>query len=204
MKVKAIYKNWASLPSYFVLESDSPRLEYQINNRSDYDLELEKEYIVYGMTIRDNFTWYFICEESTSRYPGWYPSPFFEVIDSSLSRFWIYTYKKLDNYITQRCVFSFPEWANNHPDFYDRLTDWEEEETAIFKKYKELMDLEFEDPAITEYAQQEEDGWLICWSCYEAWQLFNTLDALIKCPKCEKILNNPRYVKSEYSLARSF
>jgi len=161
-----------------------------------------KIYIVYGMTVYVNMVWYYIADEDYSFYPIWTPASLFDVVDDKISRYWVYSFKE-GEFNNKAPLWTFPDWAQD-PDFYDRLLDFETKEVAIFKRYKELMDLEFEDPRITEYAQKEEDGWLICWSCYEAWQSFNTLDALVKCPKCEKILNNPRYVKSEYSLAKPF
>jgi hypothetical protein len=88
-------------------------------------------------------------------------------------------------------IITFPEWANNHPDFYDKLSDGDKFEVALFEHYKELMDLEFPDPAVQE-APECLDGWLIC-PCLEAWQSDNTLDALVRCPKCRKLLCNPLY-----------
>ena len=55
------------------------------------------------------------------------------------------------------------------------------------------MDLEFPDSSIIEIAQIIDDEWLMCSFCIDAWQCKNEIDALVKCPKCNKVLNNPRY-----------
>ena len=55
------------------------------------------------------------------------------------------------------------------------------------------MDLEFPDSSISEVAQIGDDEWLICQQCFDAWQSTNYVDALVKCPTCQKIYNNPRY-----------
>ena len=58
---------------------------------------------------------------------------------------------------------------------------------------KELMDLEFPDPSISVSADVGGENWLICPDCLDAWECKNNIDALVKCPKCMKKLNNPRY-----------
>ena len=50
---------------------------------------------------------------------------------------------------------------------------------------------------ISEIAQIGDDEWLICPTCLDAWQYNDDKDALVRCPKCLKVLNNPRY-KNEY------
>lgn len=157
---------------------------------SEYEfLDIGKEYTVYGMIIINCEVWYYICERKHNRFPLPRPSNLFEIIDNRLSRYWIYGivegFKKYP-------VWMFPEWINETY-FEDSLTDGEEREVAIFNFYKELMDLEFPDSSITETAQIGDNEWLICPTCIDAWQSSNTEDALVKCPKCQKIFNNPRY-----------
>ncbi len=155
---------------------------------------MNREYTIYGITIRDEYIWYYLCDEIYTYFPRWKPPFFFEVVDPRLSRYWIYSYKKLENYIRAHPIITFPEWANNHPDYYDKLTDGDDPEVAIFKTYKELMDLEFPDSSISKAAQIGDAEWLICPLCWEPWQNSEDIDALVRCPKCQKILNNPRYL----------
>lgn len=156
-------------------------------------LEIEKEYTVYGMMVKDGEVFYYICDRVHLFFPIPRPAHLFEIIDHRLSRYWIFGiiegFKKYPSWI-------FPEWVNE-PYFQDSLTNLEEREVAIFKSYKELMDLEFPDSFVSEIAQIADIGWLICPSCLEAWESSNDVYALIKCPKCHKTLKNPIY-KNEY------
>lgn len=155
-----------------------------------FDVSIGKEYIVYGMTVYLGTIWYYLADDTYSDYPIWHPSSLFDVVDGRLSRHWRYSDQGGERAV-KRPRIAFPEWACD-PDFYARLTDWEEKEIAIFKQYKELMDLEFEDLSITEFADQEND-WLLCRNCWEAWESTNHEDALVRCPKCATILKNPKF-----------
>jgi hypothetical protein len=59
------------------------------------------------------------------------------------------------------------------------------------------MDLEFPDSSISETAQVGDGEWLICPSFIDAWKYGSNREALVRCPKCLKVYNNPRY-KNEY------
>ena len=187
MKIICIYERWSEIPKEI---SDTTSI---YNKKCDFHVVAGAEYIVYGITLRDGHIWYYICDKLFTYYPIWKPSPLFKVNDSRLSRYWIYSYEKLENYSQAHPIITFSEWATNHPDFYDKLTDGEDREVTIFKAYKELMDLEFPDSSISEAAQIGDGEWLICPTCIDAWQCCNNTDALVRCPKCQKKLNNPRY-----------
>ena len=144
MKIKCIYKSWDALPDYFFMDSGMEKEEFDNYKHIDYHLDLGKEYIVYAITIRDNFFWYCLYETNESKYPTWKPSPFFEVIDSRTSQYWIYSYQKLENDVPVTPIITFSEWANNHPIFYHKLVRLEAPELTVFTQYKELMDVEFE------------------------------------------------------------
>ena len=111
-----------------------------------------KEYTTYALSVFDGTMWYCICDEVYNFYPKWYSSIFFKIIDNRLSRFWISGYREENNRILP--FLSFPEWAKD-PYFYGELIEDNSNDpnAIIFKKYKELMDLEFPDPSISEKAQ---------------------------------------------------
>lgn len=132
--------------------------------------------------------WYCICDALYTYHPMWMPHSFFELSSSHLSRYWIFSFKK--DLQKNRFFLGFPEWASQQ-DFYDNLTDGEDREVAIFKAYKELMDLEFPDSSISEAAQIGDGEWLICPTCIDAWQSCNSYDALVKCPECRKKNKQP-------------
>lgn len=169
-----------------------------VNKRKQHEgllsrINLEKTHIVYGITVNYQKPWYYICDKVNKNYPRWYPGNLFEVTDPRLSKYWVYSYKRLSNFTDADPIITFPEWANNHPDFYDKLSDDEDEELEIFTKYKKLMDVEFPDPSIIISAEIIDDNWLFCPLCIDGWESSDNLDALVICPKCKNILNNPRY-----------
>lgn len=164
-------------------------------NLQDFHLDPDRVYVVYGITVRDGDIWYYICDEHFTYYPRWKPSYMFDVVDSTLSRYWIYSQKKLDSYVKPYPIITFPEWANNHPDFYDKLTDNESHETELFLKYKELMDIEFPNPLITEKAHLVDEQSIMCPACSNVWEHQNSVDAMVKCPSCNVVVHNPRYTR---------
>jgi hypothetical protein len=184
MKIKCITNKVKSLPQEIV---ENYKISYD-----NFFLKEGKEYVVYALRVYLGHIWYCICDEGCDFYPIWNPSMLFELTDSRLSRYWVFSFDEENN--RKVPYLSFPEWAND-PYFYTELVDGNATNThaVIFKKYKNLMDLEFPDSSIDEAAQIGDDEWLICPTCMDAWQCSNSEDALVRCPKCQKILNNPRY-----------
>lgn len=182
MKVKCI----ANLAKDAPLETLANYASYS----SSIPLIINKEYVVYALSEYFQKIWYCICDEAFTYHPSWIPQQFFKVVDPRISRYWVFSFKEdLDK---NRFIFGFPEWAFQS-DFFDNLVDGEQQEGSIFKSYKELMDLEFPDSSITVFAQIGDNEWLICPICLDAWQFGGKRDALVKCPKCSRISNNPRY-----------
>lgn len=181
MKVKCFGNSQEFLSSQGIKEDFS---------REDYRLIIGKEYTVYSLSEFYGYVWYCILDDGPE-FPMWNPSMFFEISDPRLSRYWIYSLQK--NYQNNVVpFFSFPEWIKNDY-FYDSLTDGEDKEVEVFKNYKQLMDLEFPDKTITEVAQIGDEKWLICPICMDAWENSDASMAMVICPKCKKMLHNPRY-----------
>lgn len=170
-----------------------------INSRfTSYDtLHLNKAeiYVVYSMNIYFGYVWYFTIRKGIN-YPLAYPSPAFEIVDGRLSRYWIFSTHVGRDTAHTRSIWTFPEWANEES-FYEALTDAEERETKIFKRYKELMDLEFPNPSITLSAEILDDQWLLCPTCIDAWES-TSKDGMVICPKCKQMMHNPRYKDEEF------
>lgn len=160
-----------------------------IEGSESIGLNTENYYQVYGIIIVKGVVNFYICDRFHQDFPVFYPASLFSVIDHHLSRYWIFS--NIEGEVLFP-AFLFPE-AFNDVYFFDKLTDGEEFEVHIFKKYKELMDLEFPDVEITQIAQIGDEKWLICPDCIDAWEHVSAIDALVRCPKCQKIWNNPRY-----------
>lgn len=186
MKVKCLFNKGDNLPG----DCLKPRAGF--NDSTEFHLLINKQYIVYAMTINLGYIWYYICDEAYSYYPIWNPSPLFEVVDGKISKYWIYSFKRGKNLDETNVVMAFPEWARDSEIFYDKLSDGEENEVNIFKKYKILMDLEFPDESIKEQASIIENDWIMCPVCSDAWQV-SCIPAMVECPSCKKILHNPKY-----------
>ena len=187
MKIKCISNKMSSHLN------DSKKASFSVEK---LDIEEGKEYTIYALSVFEGSTWYCICDEFYSFYPEWYSSFLFEVTDNRLSRFWNVGFHEENNKILP--FLGFSEWAKN-PYLYGELFDGNSNhpQAIVFRKYKELMDLEFPDSSISDIAQIGDEEWLICPQCIDAWQSSNSIDALVKCPKCKTIYNNPRY-KNEW------
>lgn len=158
----------------------------------DTGLVVNQEYVVYTMTIRSNYVWYYLCTWGIE-YPVWHASPLFEVVDGSLSKYWIYSFiwEKEINYVDT--TWAYPEWANDPNNYYHRLTDGYDWETKIFAEYKQLMDVEFPIPSVKDTAKLIDDDWLMCDYCIDAWESSTSNQAMVICPTCQRMMHNPRF-----------
>ena len=182
MKVKCITNKTVDVPKEIIVHYELPSFEKK--------LIIDKEYVVYVIGEIYQHIWYCICDEQYRYFPWWIPQWYFEISDPRLSRYWIASFVK--DKPKNRLFLGFPEWVNQE-DFYDNLVDGEYQEKQIFKAYKERMDLEFPDASIVDFPQVLDSEWLMCPICIDAWQSIDSKDALIKCPKCQKLYNNPRF-----------
>lgn len=106
----------------------------------ELDLQIGKEYVVYGIEFRDNCPWFYVCIEAYDEYPKPYPADFFEIIDERLSSHWELSFKEQENK-KNKSQLIFCEWAHN-ANFYENLVDGDDEAVATFAKYRKLMDAE--------------------------------------------------------------
>ncbi|MBS0246656.1 MAG: hypothetical protein JSR61_08535 [Proteobacteria bacterium] len=140
MKVKCV-KNLAS----DIPKKINPDLVLGISDPSRerrFPLVIGKEYVVYGITIRLDDAWYYICDEDFTYYPVWAPAFLFEITNSKIPEDWRAGYHSYggagdESYF----IVSFREWVDD-PYFYDKLTDREAEQVGIFERYRKLMECE--------------------------------------------------------------
>ena len=185
MRLICLSKTWHNFPEQY--------RKYGNRENYEYPVLVGNSYVVYGMIMLvESVVEYYVLGES-SRFPSWVPADLFQITDSKLSRHW-YFGRNLDGLeSTVNAIWGYKELADlsNH---FDRLADWDEEAHQIFMNYKEVMELEFPNPAITDTAEDIGEGnWLLCPKCIDAWEV-ESFDALVRCPKCKTILNNPRYL----------
>ena len=149
-----------------------------------------QEYTVYGVLFFRAVVSYLIRDSGK---PSWTPASLFEVTCSRTSRLWHFVnWSSADAYV---CVMTFPELIQSQ-EIFDQLALGDESACTAFLKLSRLADLEFPDPAIKETAKLLEDHWLLCPFCSEASEA-TTSDAMVKCPSCQKVFNNPAYRANE-------
>jgi hypothetical protein len=140
-------------------------------------------------------TWFFVADDdfSFTEYPLAYPSLFFNMIDGRVSKYW--TNPAITEVDGHRTEFrAFKEWMSD-PMFYERLVDWHKTENAIFREYKELMDIEFPNPIKYKPVSYIEDDWCQCVACEHVWENFQTDSGMLRCPKCRQVLIDPRWAE---------
>jgi hypothetical protein len=184
MKIICIKNSKESLPASIL---GRYKLSYEI-----LPLVEGKEYVIYALRVYLGHIWYCLCDEHFTFYPNWYPWMLFEVIDTRLSRHWVFGYEE-DEY-GRTPYLSFPEWASDRR-FYEDLVDGNKmgKCALVFKEYRERMNVEFPDSAVTRSAQVGDAAWLICPQCLDAWPASGSRDALVRCPKCQQVWCDPRY-----------
>jgi hypothetical protein len=155
-----------------------------------------ESFVVYAMRMNCGYIWYFICQHEKATYPFWYPSPLFTVEDDRISKYWVFTNNINEDFDYKNYTWAFPEWARDKY-FYGQLVEDYPRELEVFKKYKELMYLEFPDPYIDVKASAIDETWVMCPSCIDAWEPRST-EGMIVCPKCNNIMHNPFYHSLEY------
>lgn len=138
MKVINKITNLFELPDERVVK----RLKkYIFLSDGELNLEVGKEYTVYGIIFRDNSPWYYLCAEKNDEYPTPYAADFFEITDNKLSSYWKLS---IDDRNPEEVLSSlvFSEWAQENPSFYERLLDKHPESIELFVKYRKLMEQE--------------------------------------------------------------
>jgi len=104
-----------------------------------FDVTPGQIYSVYGVSLHSGQVWYYLCGDLHPYYPVLYPAILFSLVNKTLSKYWIFEYTP--QHPDHQALFTFEDWASD-PYFYDRLTDYDENALVVFKKYKELIDIE--------------------------------------------------------------
>jgi hypothetical protein len=125
----------------FTDEGVEERLRKHIRSPGgETDLEVGKEYVVYGVVFWDNAPCYYICLEAKDTYPVPYPADYFDVIDDRLSSCWELSFEPSRNGRAASSLV-FHEWAEA-PRFYERLIEGDPASEKLFQEYRDRMDFE--------------------------------------------------------------
>lgn len=103
------------------------------------DLDINKEYLIFGVLVRDGFLWLYVRDDESDEYPLPYPIEVFSITDSRLSKYWVFSSPSRKG---EYPLLVFKEWADD-PDFYEKLVNGDDTSVRCFSKYTELMSVEF-------------------------------------------------------------
>src|SRR5690348_668331 len=139
MRVKCTWKKGAEAPSHYTFGRNP-------NISKDWHLTAGKEYVVYAMECLEERIWYYVVDDHNLWFPIMKPAPLFEITDPRASALWRVAFKYGRDWKTKEqsieiLLLAFEEWCAD-PAYYERLSDKNEPEVAIFEQRKKVMDSE--------------------------------------------------------------
>lgn len=104
----------------------------------EFPLTIDKEYVVYGVTVESNHAWYYLLDDDKLSFPIWYPAPLFELVSGDVPAGWKFGHHAFgpDHH---SYVLSFPEWADDGG-YYERLLDGDAHAEAVFQRWRGLLE----------------------------------------------------------------
>lgn len=129
MKAKCLFNKTSNLPSC-LRSTKTGFLDDEI-----LPLVLEKNYPIYAITRYIDHFWYYIWDEDKGRYPVWYPSCMFEMVDNRVPGDWLFN-STFNEGRSAHPIIGIKEWIES-PLFYDCLTNGDEKYETIFKCYRD-------------------------------------------------------------------
>ena len=136
MRVKCKWKKGDELAAVYV----DTRIHW--DNITEWYLTKGKEYVVYAIDSYSGQTLYYIVDDDEQWFPIMKPATLFEIVDSRPSSLWRVNFRPLRNSPEEWILtLAIEEWCAEGA-FYERLSDKNERETAIFAERKKQMDCE--------------------------------------------------------------
>jgi hypothetical protein len=134
MKVLCIANRGSAVPAQYF----DPRTPG--GPQSEFSVTPRRIYLVYALRFLSSQVWYYIDDDSHVWYPTRMPAPLFKVVDSRMSKHW--GIRVSEGKRGSNVLLAFEEWLSV-AEFYDRLTDREDQEVRTYKQRKREMDEEF-------------------------------------------------------------
>ena len=134
MRVKCKWSRNNELPKAYVDD------RVPINSSTDWHLTTGKEYVVYGLECYEGKTWYYVVDDHNLWFPIMKPAPLFDIVDPKPSAYWQVNFKTWRD-STEILLLAFEEWCVEET-YYERLSDKNPPEVAIFVQRRKEMDSE--------------------------------------------------------------
>lgn len=125
---------------------DIPKFVYDglegYNLKTELPIEIGQKSIVYGIiTIKKNL--WFLIDIKGLKYPMYYPSQLFKILDGRISKYWeIKEFIDRDDDNGKGLKFGFKELIDDEY-FYGELLEDSQKNIEIFNKYRRIMIEEF-------------------------------------------------------------
>lgn len=81
--------------------------EVGFSTKTSFDLSLDKEYIVYGISIWRKIIFYLICDDY--QLPNWYPSEIFRISNDDVPDNWKFAINKNSDEYSVLAVLGYPK-----------------------------------------------------------------------------------------------
>ena len=104
---------------------------------SEFDLEIGKEYVVYGISFWKGLLNYLVIGEGM--YPSWYPAELFTVLRSEIPPGWHFTYRSKKDGYEVAAVWGYEELVNSE-DHFDDLSNLEQKALDVFAERRKQVD----------------------------------------------------------------
>ena len=134
MRVRCIANAYSLLPATSVIYAPDC-------GDATLSLQIGTEYIVYGVWGRGCENLYSILADEYSRFPEWFPSMLFEVVDGQLPSCWRYAPQPDSDSKLPSFLLAFPEWASDRS-FNWNLVEGEPTHQELWQRYHALIDAE--------------------------------------------------------------
>lgn len=114
------------------------------------------------------------------------PAELLRVIDCRISRHWRFSHDHFPERRINSFYWGFEEFALDES-FREALFEYEEAALLIYRKRRELLNLEFRLPRITKKVTRLEGQWIMCSKCGGSWQEESSWNEMVRCPQCNLI-----------------
>ena len=129
MIVKCLYKTISNLSDDY--------LQAGYTKESVFDIKLESEYTIYGISLWKGITLYLVFDETNM--PNWYPANLFCITDKSIPPNWFFSFEYENINDAVHSILGYKELIDIESHFND-LIDRKKSALEIFYKRKHQID----------------------------------------------------------------